>query len=120
MDYLIGKLGYKSCRYLDFGHVSASHGYRTIWDYFTIVYFCSVPLIIVNSVTSPMIAELYSKKLLVELERTLRTIATLASIPSIIIFLIFVIFGRPILLFLFGLYYQTGYFALKFWALAHW
>jgi len=67
-----------------------------------------MPLLIVNAVVPPLIAEMYAQGKVKELETTLRSVATLAGIPSLLILVLFVFFGESILGMMFGEYYQAG------------
>jgi O-antigen/teichoic acid export membrane protein len=68
----------------------------------------TMPLLIVNAVVPPLIAEMYAQGKIKELEKELRTVATLTGIPSLIVLVIFVFFGDSILGLFFGEFYQTG------------
>lgn len=66
----------------------------------------AVPLIIVNAVVPPIIADMYSQGKMEELEKTLRFTATVAAVPSLVVFIVFV-FGREhILGIVFGEFYR--------------
>ncbi len=67
-----------------------------------------IPLLVVNAVVPPLIAEMYVKGKTKELEAVLRSAATLAGLPSLIVLGVFVFFGDSILGLLFGEYYQVG------------
>jgi O-antigen/teichoic acid export membrane protein len=62
----------------------------------------SMPLVILNSVVSPIIAQKNAQGEMKGIEKTLRTIATLAFVPTLGMFLLFLLFGKFILLFVFG------------------
>lgn len=68
----------------------------------------TMPLLIVNAVVPPLIAEMYAQGKIKELETALRAVATLTGIPSLIVLGGFVFFGDSILTLFFGEYYQTG------------
>jgi O-antigen/teichoic acid export membrane protein len=70
--------------------------------------FVVVPLLIVNSVIPPMIAQLVAQKKMEQVEKVLRATATVAGIPSVLIVLIFFIAGSDILSILFGDFYAQG------------
>ncbi len=71
-----------------------------------------MPLVIVNLVVPPVIAELYSQGKIEKLERALRTTATIAAIPSFVVLGILVIFGGPILGLIYGSFYSEGSYIL--------
>ncbi|MBM4764471.1 oligosaccharide flippase family protein [Bacillus sp. B15-48] len=62
----------------------------------------SMPLIIINSVVPPLIAEKYAQGEIKGFERTLRLIATLAFYPTLALFILFLFWGEFILSFIFG------------------
>lgn len=68
----------------------------------------AMPLLIVNAVVPPLIAEMYFQGKKRELQRALRISATLAAIPAIVVLLSFTLFGAPILGAVFGDYYREG------------
>ncbi len=67
-----------------------------------------LPLMIINAVLPPVIAEMFAKGRLEELEVNLRVLATYAGIPSIVLLGAFVFFGDIILAMLFGASYQEA------------
>jgi O-antigen/teichoic acid export membrane protein len=69
----------------------------------------SVSLAILNSVVSPVIADLFARREVVRLERTLRTGTTLAAIPSTVVMVIFYLAGESLLALLYGPFYSDGY-----------
>jgi O-antigen/teichoic acid export membrane protein len=73
-----------------------------------LVALLSMPLLIVNAVTPPLIAEMYARGEKRELERTIRTVATLASIPAFPVLVGFILVGGPILGLVYGDYYREG------------
>lgn len=75
---------------------------------FRLAKFVVVPLLIVNSVIPPMIAQLVAKKKMDEVEKVLRATATVAGIPSVIMVLILAVAGTDILSLLFGEFYAKG------------
>lgn len=75
---------------------------------FRLAKFVVVPLLIVNSVIPPMIAQLFAQGDAKGLERVLRLTATAASIPSIAIVAVLGLWGGPVLGALFGGYYAQG------------
>jgi len=62
-----------------------------------LVTFVAMPLLIVNLVLPPIVAEMYAQGRTGRLERTLRTFSTLAGIPSLLVLLVFMLLGGPIL-----------------------
>ena len=73
-----------------------------------IVYFVGVPLVIVNSVVTPFISQLYAQGKRDELQGALRYIATLASIPGFLVASGFLLVGGPILALVFGDFYRQA------------
>lgn len=62
-----------------------------------LVTFVAMPLLIVNLVLPPIVAEMYAQGLTGRLERTLRTFSTLAGVPSLLVLIVFMLLGGPIL-----------------------
>ena len=62
----------------------------------------AMPLVIVNSVVPPIIAEMYAQNNIKILERILRTTATFAGLPAIIVFIVFIFWGDISMLLIFG------------------
>jgi O-antigen/teichoic acid export membrane protein len=62
-----------------------------------LVTFVAMPLLIVNLVLPPIVAEMYAQGQTGRLERTLRTFSTLAGVPSLLVLLVFMLLGGPIL-----------------------
>lgn len=75
---------------------------------FRLAKFVVVPLLVVNSVIPPMVAQLFAQGDAKRLERVLRLTATVASIPSIVIMAVLGLWGAPVLGALFGEYYAQG------------
>jgi len=73
-----------------------------------VVNVVSMPLILVNLVVPPYIAEMYSRGDRERLQRILRQTATLAGVPAVVVLLGLVIFGEPLLGLAFGDYYRAG------------
>ena len=73
-----------------------------------LVAFVAMPLLVVNAVVQPIIAEMYSRNNKDKLERVLRTTATMAGIPAFIVLGLFVIWGNNILALVFGDFYKSG------------
>jgi len=72
----------------------------------------AMPILVVNSVVSPLIAQMYAQERPQELEHTLRAAATLAAIPAFAALVGCVLVGGPILGLIFGDYYRAGAMAL--------
>jgi O-antigen/teichoic acid export membrane protein len=70
-----------------------------------LVMLVSQPLILINLLVPPYIAELYAKGETRRLERILRQTAALAGIPAILVLFAFIFFGAPIL----GTFYPDAY-----------
>jgi len=68
----------------------------------------AMPFMIINAVVPPIIAEMYAKGKLHELEEKLRIIATLSSIPSILSVIIIGFYSESILALFFGEFYRSG------------
>jgi hypothetical protein len=62
-----------------------------------LVTFVAMPLLIVNLVLPPIVAEMYAQGQTGRLERTLRTFSTLAGVPSLLVLIVFMLLGGPIL-----------------------
>src|SRR5215218_172580 len=62
-----------------------------------LVTFVVMPLLIVNLVLPPIVAEMYAQGQTGRLERTLRTFSTLAGVPSLLVLIVFMLLGGPIL-----------------------
>jgi O-antigen/teichoic acid export membrane protein len=62
-----------------------------------LVTFVAMPLLIVNLVLPPIVAEMYAQGQTGRLERTLRTFSTLAGVPSLLVLMVFMLLGGPIL-----------------------
>jgi O-antigen/teichoic acid export membrane protein len=62
-----------------------------------LVTFVAMPLLIVNLVLPPIVAEMYAQGQTGRLERTLRTFSTLAGLPSLLVLILFMLLGGPIL-----------------------
>jgi O-antigen/teichoic acid export membrane protein len=82
------------------------------------VVLVAMPLVAVNAIAPPLIAELYAQGRRQELERALRAAATLAGIPAFLVLASFLIFGGPILALVFGDYYSQGATILRLLSLA--
>jgi O-antigen/teichoic acid export membrane protein len=67
-----------------------------------LVTFVTMPLLVVNLVLPPIVAEMYAQGQRSRLERTLRTFSTLAGFPSLLILIVFMVLGGPILGLIYG------------------
>ena len=67
-----------------------------------LVAFVAMPLLIVNLVLPPIVAEMYARGQTGRLERTLRTFSTLAGVPSLLFLTAFMLLGGPILGLVYG------------------
>lgn len=72
----------------------------------------SMPLLIINLVVPPLMAEMYAQDRRAELERTVRAAATVAGIPSFLVLGYFIVAGESILGLTFGDYYREAALAL--------
>jgi len=68
----------------------------------------SIPIMVVNAVVMPVIADMYAKDMKLELERVLQAAAALAMIPAVLVFIGFAIIGGPLLAMMFGEFYRDG------------
>lgn len=71
-----------------------------------------MPLVIVNLVLPPVIAEMYSQGKIKELEKTLRTTAAIAAAPSFVVLGLLVFFGGTVLEMIYGSFYRSGNYIL--------
>lgn len=69
----------------------------------------TMPLIIVNSVIPPMIADLYSQNKFIQVQNVLQKTATLMSLPAIAVSVMVFIFGGDILSLIYGETYRGAY-----------
>lgn len=73
-----------------------------------LVLLVMMSLVIVNSVVSPLIAELNAQGRLQELERMLRRTAALAALPSLLALLVMIFCGKWVLVMIYGEYYGAA------------
>jgi O-antigen/teichoic acid export membrane protein len=66
------------------------------------------PLLIINAVIPPHVAELHTKKRKAEFEQIMRSTATISGIIGFFLFILLGIFGKPILGIIFGEYYRNA------------
>jgi len=62
-----------------------------------LVTFVVMPLLVVNLVMPPIVAEMYAQGRIARLERTLRAFSTMSGVPSLLVLVGFMLLGRPIL-----------------------
>lgn len=91
-------------------------GYGAAWRLIALVV---LPLLIVNTVVSPLIAESYAQGRTEALQDVLRNTATIAGVPASAVLLSFVLFGGPILGIVFGEYYEQAALLLTVLGLGH-
>ncbi len=72
------------------------------------VVLVTMPLMVVNSVLPPVIAEMYARGERNRLEGTVRPVATLTGVPSLLMLVLFALAGGPILGLVYGDFYQAG------------
>jgi O-antigen/teichoic acid export membrane protein len=82
------------------------------------VVLVAMPLMVVNGVLPPLIAEMYAQGRRQQLERTLRATAAVAGIPAFLVLATFIVFGKPILGLVFGDYFREGAAILALLSLA--
>jgi len=70
--------------------------------------FIVVPLLIINSVIPPMVAQFVAQGKMNEVERVLRVTAAVAGVPVIALLVIIVLGASPILDFFYGEFYAQG------------
>jgi O-antigen/teichoic acid export membrane protein/nucleoside-diphosphate-sugar epimerase len=68
----------------------------------------SAPLLIINAVVPPHVAELYARKRRYEMENILRVVASFSGIFGFILFLLYALFGKFILSIVYGENYAVG------------
>jgi len=73
-----------------------------------LVALVAIPLVIVNAVVPPVIAEMNSQGRVQELEQVLRRTATFAGLPALVLLGAFVLFGSRALNIVFGEFYRDG------------
>jgi len=79
---------------------------------FRLVILLQMPLLILNSVIPPMIADLYARKSFDQMEQMLRFVTALALIPAAAVFALFFFWGHELLGWLYGEYYADSYWIL--------
>lgn len=71
-----------------------------------------MPLIVVDAVLLPMIAEKHAQGKLKNMEPLIRIAGTFAGLPALLLLIIFIFFGKPILTLVFGPFYSEGFLIL--------
>lgn len=79
-----------------------------------LVTFVTLPLLIVNAVIPPIVAEMYTLGKVCELERIIRKITTIVSIPALTVMMMFLFLGGSIMEFIYGEFYRSGALVLGF------
>ena len=67
-----------------------------------------MPLMLLNAVVPPIIAELHVQGKKEAMETTLRSTAAIAGLPTLIVLMAFIFFGKPILTLIYGEFYAQG------------
>jgi len=75
---------------------------------YKIVNLVGMPLLMVNNIIMPMVAELHAKNKMDELEKVLRGSATVSGVPAVIGLIILAVIGGKILELVYGGYYKAG------------
>ncbi|MBF0705369.1 oligosaccharide flippase family protein [Alkalihalobacillus hwajinpoensis] len=75
---------------------------------FRLVLIVSMPVVIADMITPPLIAQMNAQNKLKEIEGTLRNVSTIASIPAIAVIVVFIACGQLILGLIFGEFYKSG------------
>lgn len=73
-----------------------------------LVAMVTMPLIMVNAILPPMIAEMYAQNRREELEGIIRAMTTLTGIPAVLASAACILFAGPILSLVYGSYYREG------------
>lgn len=73
-----------------------------------LVLLVSTPLLIVNAVVPPVIAQLHARGERRRLERIVRVTATVSSLPALGMLAIFLVLGRPVMEIVYGDFYGAG------------
>ncbi|MEN8145205.1 MAG: oligosaccharide flippase family protein [Gemmatimonadota bacterium] len=73
-----------------------------------LVTLIGMPLVVVNMVVPPLIAELHGQGRTGELQSMLRQMATLSGLPALLVLLLFAAAAGPLLNFVFGEFYLAG------------
>jgi len=73
-----------------------------------IVILLSMPLVIINAVIQPLIAEMHTQGRKAYLEKFLRSISGFIGVPTLLILFAVIIFREDVMVFLFGSFYQNA------------
>jgi len=73
-----------------------------------LVILVTMPLLIINMVVPPLIAEMYAQRKMDSLEKALQSVATLAGVPALFALGLFMFFGDSILGWVFGGFYKEA------------
>jgi O-antigen/teichoic acid export membrane protein len=73
-----------------------------------LVNLVSMPLVLVNLIVPPFIADLYARGEKDQLQRVVRATATVAGVPAFVVLTIFLLFGGPIMGLIFGDPYRAA------------
>ena len=84
-----------------------------------LVNLVSIPLLVVNMVVQPFIAEQNIRNQRDVLERVLRTAATLAALPGVVLLLVFIFASGDIMVLIFGEPYRDGGTILAIFSLGY-
>ncbi len=74
-----------------------------------LVALIGMPLMVINAMTPPMIAEMYARGDRDRLERLLRFLAALAGLPAVLLCGLFLLLGEPVLELVFGEFYRAAW-----------
>ena len=77
-----------------------------------LVALIGMPLMVINAMTPPMIAEMYARGEKDRLERVLRFLAALAGLPALLLGGLYLLLGGPVLGFVFGDFYREAFAVL--------
>lgn len=72
----------------------------------------AAPLLIVNAVVPPIIAQLYARGARADLQHWMRKVAGVATVPALVLLAIFIVFGGQILSLVYGPFYVEGHLVL--------
>lgn len=73
-----------------------------------LVNLVSMPLVLVNLIVPPFIADLYARGEKGQLQRVVRATATIAGVPAFVVLTTFMLFGGPIMALVFGEPYKAA------------
>ncbi len=84
-----------------------------------VVLLVALPLLVVNAVVPPLIAEMHAQGKTRQLERAIRSMVTLAFMPTLAALLSFVLLGSTVLGLVYGEYYREGAAVLVILSMGH-